>query len=137
VPKHYYYPIPENMDLTITTMIPIAFNTTYDTLFTYDALQPKKTVLMQSATNDINLTAIQLAAQTNTTVIGTTSSPEHLARVTALGMHHGIDYKREDIAARCREITGDKGVDLVLDLAGGQGKDALCISTVFFGWSAS
>lgn len=125
VPEHYCYPIPEDMDLTLAAVVPIAFGTAYDALFTYGALQPGETVLVQGAAGGVGLAAVQLATQAGATVIGTACSPERLARVAALGMHHGIDYKQEDIAGRCREITGGKGVDLVLDLAGGQGKDAL------------
>jgi NADPH2:quinone reductase len=125
VPEHYCYPVPEGMDLMLASVVPIAFGTAYDALFTYGALQPGETVLVQGAAGGVGLAAVQLAAQAGATVIGTASSTQRLTRVTALGMHHGIDYKQEDITARCRAITGGKGVDLVLDLAGGQGKDAL------------
>lgn len=125
VPETYAYPIPEGMDLDLAAVVPIAFGTAYDALFTYGGLQPGETVLVQGAAGGVGLAAVQLAAQAGATVIGTASSAERLARIAPLGLTHGIDYRREDIAARCREITGGKGVDLVLDLAGGAGKDAL------------
>lgn len=125
VPETYAYPIPADMDLDLAAVIPIAFGTAYDALFTYGGLVPGETVLVQGAAGGVGLAAVQLAARAGAVVIGTASSPERLARVVPLGMAHGIDYRQEDIAARCKEITGGKGVDLVLDLAGGKGKDAL------------
>lgn len=125
MPETYAYPVPEGMDLELAAVVPIAFGTAYDALFTYGALQRGETVLVQGAAGGVGIAAVQLAAQAGATVIGTASSPERLALIAPLGLTHGIDYRREDIAARCREITGGKGVDLVLDLAGGAGKDAL------------
>ncbi|MFC0204156.1 quinone oxidoreductase family protein [Novosphingobium soli] len=125
VDESHAYPIPEGMDLALAAVVPIAFGTAWDALFTYGGLQAGETVLVQGAAGGVGLAAVQLAARAGATVIGTASSPERLARVEPLGLAHGIDYKREDIAARCKDITGRKGVDLVLDLAGGQGKDLL------------
>ncbi|HUD28530.1 MAG TPA: zinc-binding alcohol dehydrogenase family protein [Novosphingobium sp.] len=125
VPEKYAYPVPDGMDLALAAVVPIAFGTAWDALFTYGGLKAGETVLVQGAAGGVGLAAVQLAAQAGATVIGTASSPDRLARIAPLGMGHGIDYRQEDIAARCRDITGGKGVDLVLDLAGGRGKDAL------------
>lgn len=125
VPETYVYPVPEGMDMALAAVVPIAFGTAYDALFTYGGLTAGETVLVQGAAGGVGLAAVQLAAKAAATVIGTASSPERLARVAAFGLAHGIDYRHEDIAARCKEITARKGVDLVLDLAGGKGKDAL------------
>lgn len=125
VAEHHAYPVPDDMDLDLAAVVPIAFGTAYDALFTYGGLKEGETVLVQGAAGGVGLAAVQLAAQAGATVIGTASSPERLALIAPLGLTHGIDYRQEDIAARCKEITQHKGVDLVLDLAGGQGKDAL------------
>lgn len=125
VDEHHAYPIPEGLSLRDASTIPVAFGTAHDSLFEYGQLQPGETVLVQGAAGGVGLAAVQLAAQAGAVVIGTASSDERLARIAPFGMHHGINYKTEDIAARCNEITGGKGVDLVLDLAGGAGKAAL------------
>ena len=125
VPETYAYPVPEGMDLDVAAVVPIAFGTAYDALFTYGGLSSGETVLIQGAAGGVGLAAVQLASQAGATVIGTASSPQRLARITPLGLTYGIDYRQEDISAHCKEITGGKGVDLVLDLAGGKGKDAL------------
>ncbi|MEE4450690.1 zinc-binding alcohol dehydrogenase family protein [Novosphingobium resinovorum] len=125
VPEAYAYPVPEGMDMALAAVVPIAFGTAWDALFTYGGLVSGETVLVQGAAGGVGLAAVQLAAAAGAAVIGTASSAARLARIAPLGMAYGIDYHGENIAERCREITGGKGVDLVLDLAGGKGKDAL------------
>lgn len=125
VPEHYAYPVPEGMDLRLAATIPVAFGTAHDALFEYGEMESGDFVLVQGAAGGVGLAAVQFASQAGATVIGTASNRERLERAVPFGLHHGIDYRTEDIAARCKEITGGKGVDLVLDLAGGQGKDVL------------
>ena len=125
VPEHYVYPVPEGMDLQAAAVVPVAVGTAFDALFTYGGLRGGETVLVLGAAGGVGLAAVQLASAAVAVVIGTAAGAERLERVRGFGMAHGIDYRSEDIAARCREVTGGKGVDLVLDLAGGRGKDAL------------
>lgn len=125
VAEHHAYPVPDDLDLQLAATVPIAFGTASDSLFEYGELQAGETVLIQGAAGGVGLAAVQLAAQAGARVIGTASSPERLARIEPFGLHHGIDYRREDIAERCKALTEGQGVDLVLDLAGGKGKDAL------------
>ena len=125
VPEHYAYPVPEGMDLRQASIVPIAFGTAHDALFEYGGLKAGEFVLVQGAAGGVGLSAVQLAARAGAQVIGTASGEARLDRIRPLGLEHGSDYRNEDIAARCREITGGKGVDLVLDLAGGKGKDLL------------
>ncbi|RZF63212.1 zinc-binding alcohol dehydrogenase family protein [Sphingomonas populi] len=125
VPEHHAYPVPDDMDLRGAATIPIAFGTAHDALFEYGGTKAGDTVLVQGAAGGVGLAAVQLAARAGATVIGTAAGAERLARIAPFGMHHGIDYTREDIGERCLALTGGRGVDLVLDLAGGKGKDAL------------
>lgn len=125
VPEHFAYPVPEGMDLAIASTIPVAFGTASDSLFEFGRLQPGETVLIQGAAGGVGLAAVQLAAQAGAMVIGTASGQDRLDRLTAFGMHHGIDYRTQDIAERTKEITGGAGADLVIDLAGGKSIKAL------------
>ncbi|GGC33411.1 NADP-dependent oxidoreductase [Novosphingobium marinum] len=125
VPEHYAYAVPDGIDLRLASTIPVPFGTAHDSLFEYGDVAPGETVLVQGAAGGVGLSAVQLAAKAGATVIGTASGKDRLARIEPFGLHHGIDYTSEDIAERCREITGGKGVDMVLDLAGGRGKDKL------------
>lgn len=125
VPEHYAYNVPDGLDLRHAATIPVAFGTAHDSLFEYGEMAEGDFVLVQGAAGGVGLAAVQFASQAGARVIGTASSRDRLDRIIPFGLHHGIDYKTEDIASRCKEITGGKGVDLVLDLAGGKGKEAL------------
>jgi len=75
-----------------------------------------RTVLVTGGAGAVGHYAVQLAAWAGATVIATVSSAEKAARARAGGAVHAIDYKREDVAARVREITGGAGVDHVVDV---------------------
>jgi NADPH:quinone reductase-like Zn-dependent oxidoreductase len=73
---------------------------------------------VHSAGGGVGVAAIQLARRIGARVIGTASAGKHAA-LAEMGVEHCIDYRREDFAARVREITGGRGVELVLDAVGG------------------
>jgi NADPH2:quinone reductase len=60
--------------------------------------------------------AIQLARMKGATIIATVSSPEKAARAREAGAEHVVDYKREDVGARVKDITGGEGVAAVLEV---------------------
>ncbi|RVQ64597.1 zinc-binding alcohol dehydrogenase family protein [Croceicoccus ponticola] len=124
-PEHYTYGIPDALDTLVAAAAPIAFGTAHDALITYGHVQPGETVLIQGAAGGVGIAAIQIAKEAGAIVIGTSSSAARLDELRSYGLDHGINYRDEDIAARCLDLTGGKGVDLALDLAGGKGKDLL------------
>lgn len=125
VPEHYAFAIPEGLDINVAAAAPIAFGTAYDSIVTYGQVQPGETVLIQGAAGGVGIAAVQIAKEAGAIVIGTSSSDERLEDLRGYGLDHGINYKTQDIAERCLEITQGRGVDLALDLAGGKGKDLL------------
>jgi len=76
------------------------------------------TILIQAAAGGVGSIVCQWAAHLGATVIGTVGSPEKAKLAKAHGCHHPIRYNEEDFAARVREITGGKGVDVVYDSVG-------------------
>jgi NADPH:quinone reductase len=66
------------------------------------------------------MAAIQLAKEAGATVISTASSDEKLERLKELGLDHGINYATDSFVDRTRELTGSRGVDVVLDSVGGK-----------------
>ncbi len=120
VPERYAYEVPEGLDLDAASTIPVAFGTASDALFEFGRLQPHETVLVQGAAGGVGVAAVQLAAQAGATVIGTASSHERLQKLERFGLDHGINYREEDIVERCKALTDGRGVDLVLDMAGGK-----------------
>jgi NADPH2:quinone reductase len=78
-----------------------------------------KSVLIVGAAGGVGSSLVQLAKIAGMTVIGTVSSPEKAAFARSMGADGVIFYRDEDVAARARELTGGRGVDLVLDHVGG------------------
>lgn len=81
-------------------------------------LKAGDTVLLHAAAGGLGLIVSQWAKLLGITVIGTTSSDEKAAVARAHGCDHVIDYSREDVAQRVREMTDGRGVDVVFDSVG-------------------
>ncbi|ABS62884.1 Alcohol dehydrogenase zinc-binding domain protein [Parvibaculum lavamentivorans DS-1] len=77
-----------------------------------------QTILWHAAAGGVGLIACQWAKHLGATVIGTTSSDEKAAIARANGCDHVIDYTKEDVAERVKEITGGKKVPVVYDGVG-------------------
>ncbi len=123
--EDYVYAVPEGLDIQIAAAAPIAFGTAHDALVTYGGVQPGETVLIQGAGGGVGLATVQIARDLGAVVIGTASSAEKLDKIKPFGLDHAINYREEDIAQRCLQISGGRGVDVAVDLAGGKGKDQL------------
>lgn len=114
------YAIPDGATVQQAAGVPIEFGTADDCLFEFGHLQAGEAVLVQAAAGGVGIAAVQLAKRAGArVVIGTASSDERLQRLHDLGMDHGINYAREDVPARVRELTDGMGVDLVVDSVGG------------------
>ena len=81
-------------------------------------LNPGDTVLFHAAAGGVGLIACQWANSEGINLIGTAGSDEKCALAKANGADHVINYRTEDFVARVREITGGKGVDVVMDGVG-------------------
>jgi NADPH2:quinone reductase len=112
------WPVPDGMDLKAAACVPIPFGTAHDCLFEFGRLKAGETVLIQAGAGGVGLAAIQLAKRARATVLATASSDEKLERLKEFGLDHGINYKTEDFVARARELSGGRGVDLVIDSVG-------------------
>jgi NADPH:quinone reductase len=120
VPSILTWPVPDGADIAAVACVPVAWGTADDCLFEFGHLQPGETVLVQAGAGGVGLAAIQLAKRAGATVIATASSDERLARLTAFGLDHGVDYSKDDWVDRVRAITDGRGVDLVVDSVGGK-----------------
>ncbi len=112
------WPVPDGMDLKAAACVPIPFGTAHECLFEFGRLKAGETVLIQAGAGGVGLAAIQLAKRAGATVLATASSDEKLERLKEFGLDHGINYKTEDFVARARELSGGRGVDLVVDSVG-------------------
>ncbi|USQ94032.1 quinone oxidoreductase family protein [Caulobacter sp. RL271] len=119
VPARNAWPIPDGFDIQKASAIPVPFGTAHECLFGAGRLKAGETVLVQAGAGAVGLAAIQLAKQAGATVLASASSDERLQRLTAFGMDHGINYRRDDLVEQVMKLTGGKGVDLVVDPVGG------------------
>jgi putative PIG3 family NAD(P)H quinone oxidoreductase len=99
--------------------LPETFFTVWDNLFTRGGLSAGETALVHGGSSGIGTTAIQLARALGARVFVTAGSAEKCRACETLGAERAINYREEDFVAVMKEITGGKGVDLVLDMVGG------------------
>ena len=112
-------PVPESLDLVDAAALPEALATVWSNVFMSAGLQPGETLLVHGGSSGVGSIAIQLAAALGSTVYATAGSAEKTAFCEQLGATRGIDYKQEDFVEVVRELTDGRGVDVVLDLVGG------------------
>lgn len=119
-PTNRLFAVPDAMDLRTAAGVPVQFLTAYHALFEWGDVETAETVLIHAAAGGVGTAAVQLAAATDTTVFGTASSDEKLARAVDLGLDHPINYEREALVDEVDEHTDGAGIDLVLDGVGGK-----------------
>ncbi|MFV0281522.1 MAG: zinc-binding dehydrogenase [Rhodoblastus sp.] len=109
---------PPDMPAAIGAALPVNYITAWQLVVVMGGLGKNETMLVHSAGGGVGIAATQIARHIGARVIGTASSAKHEA-LAAMGADHLIDYTREDFEARVREITGGRGVELILDAVGG------------------
>jgi putative PIG3 family NAD(P)H quinone oxidoreductase len=112
-------PVPAALDLVPAAAIPETFFTVWTNVFELGRLKTGEAALFHGGTSGIGTTAIQLAAARGARVFATAGSDEKCRACEALGAERGINYRTEDFVAVLHERTGRRGVDLVLDIVGG------------------
>jgi NADPH:quinone reductase-like Zn-dependent oxidoreductase len=113
--------LPASMDLMEAAAIPAVYLTAWHALFEVARVRARESILIQAVAGGVGLAALQLAVHAGLTTYGTASSEEKLAVARARGLVHGIDYAKTDFEAALRDLTGGRGVDVVLDSLGGAG----------------
>ena len=112
---------PASMSDEEASTLPIAALTAWYSLMDVGHLQPGQTVLVQG-TGGVSIFAAQIAAAHGARVIATSGSDANLARVKAIGVADGINYRTFPAwEEKVRELTDGKGVDVLIDVAGGDG----------------
>ncbi len=112
-------PIPRGMDLVTAAAIPETFFTVWTNVFERGRLQAGESALFHGGTSGIGTTAIQLASARGARVYATAGSDEKCRACESLGAARAINYRREDFVDAIQDLTGSRGVDLVLDIVGG------------------
>lgn len=112
-------PVPKGLDDVAAASLPETFFTVWSNVFDRGRLQAGETLLVQGGTSGIGVTAIQIAKARGATVIATAGSDEKCAACKALGADHAINYRSQDFVAAVADITGGRGVDVILDMVAG------------------
>ncbi len=112
-------PLPKGLTALEGASLPENFFTVWSNVFDRCALADGETLLVQGGTSGIGVAAIQLAAALGHRVFATAGSDEKARACEALGAERGINYRTEDFVAVVKELTDGKGVDVILDMVGG------------------
>lgn len=110
---------PDALSWVEAAAVPETFFTVWHNVFERGGLKSGERFLVHGGTSGIGVTAIQLAKAFGATVYTTAGSDEKCAACKALGADVAINYQRDDFAAVIKDATGGKGVDVILDMVGG------------------
>jgi alcohol dehydrogenase len=119
VPAENLIGLPDGVTFEQAAALPIAYGTAYRMMITRGHVQPGETVLILGASGGVGTGCVQIAKNLRAVVIACASSAEKLRRLKELGADHVIDYTKEDFSKRAWEITGKKGVDVLVNYTGG------------------
>ncbi len=112
-------PVPRGMDFTAAAAIPETYFTVWTNVFERGRLQPGEGLLVHGGSSGIGTTAIQLAHAFGSRVLATAGSAEKCAACERLGAIRAINYRETDFVAAVQKATGGRGVDVILDMVGG------------------
>jgi putative PIG3 family NAD(P)H quinone oxidoreductase len=112
-------PLPRGLDFVMAAALPETFFTVWTNVFERGRLREGETLLVHGGASGIGTAAISLAHALGARVLATAGSPEKCAACLRLGAERAIDHTREDFVAAVDEATGGRGVDVVLDMVGG------------------
>jgi NADPH:quinone reductase len=119
-PEPQCLPVPKGLSMSEAAALPETFFTVWTNLFERGGLKAGETVLIHGGSSGIGTTAIQLAKAFGAQAIfATAGSRDKCHACERLGATRAIDYKHEDFVKVVKEATAGRGVDVILDMVGG------------------
>jgi putative PIG3 family NAD(P)H quinone oxidoreductase len=118
-PEPQCLPVPKGLDFIQAAALPETVFTVWTNVFERGRLSAGETLLVHGGASGIGTTAIQMARARGVRVLATAGTREKCAACEKLGAERAIDYAREDFAAVVGEMTAGRGVDVILDMVGG------------------
>jgi putative PIG3 family NAD(P)H quinone oxidoreductase len=112
-------PVPAGMDPVAAAAIPETFFTVWTNVFDRGRLRSGETALFHGGSSGIGTTAIQLASARGARVLATAGSEKKCRACEQLGAERAINYRTEDFVDVVKQLTSARGVDLILDIVGG------------------
>jgi NADPH2:quinone reductase len=119
VPAGQCLPVPRGLDFVQAASLPETCFTVWTNVFDRGRLEPGETFLVQGGTSGIGVTAIQMVHAFGNRVFATAGTPEKCAACRELGAEVAINYRTEDFVEAVKQATAGRGVDVILDMVGG------------------
>ena len=118
-PSPQCLPVPDGLDMVEAAALPETFFTVWTNVFERARLKDGESLLVHGGSSGIGTTAIQIANRLGARVIVTAGSDEKCQACLHLGAERAVNYRDEDFVEAAREFSGGHGVDVVLDMVGG------------------
>ncbi|OGA07691.1 MAG: NAD(P)H-quinone oxidoreductase [Betaproteobacteria bacterium RIFCSPHIGHO2_12_FULL_69_13] len=118
-PEAQALPVPKGLTLVEAASLPETFFTVWGNVYDRAKLAPGELLLVQGGSSGIGVTAIQMAAATGNRVFATAGSDEKCAACVRLGAEKAFNYRTQDWSAEVKAASGGRGVDVILDMVGG------------------
>lgn len=119
VSQNCVLPLPRRIDVVEAAALPEAHFTVWTNLMDAARLQPGESVLIHGGSSGIGTAAIQLCAARGHTVFTTAATEAKCSACRELGAHFAINYREQDFVEFIKRETGGRGVDVILDMVGG------------------
>jgi NADPH2:quinone reductase len=119
VPRVQALPLPKGLTMVEAASLPETFFTVWSNVYDRAKLAPGESLLVQGGTSGIGVTAIQMAAATGNRVFATAGSDDKCAACVRLGAAAAFNYKTQDFEKEILRVTDGKGVNVILDMVGG------------------
>jgi len=118
------FPKPPNMSFEIAASFLLAYGTSYHALVDRAKLKEGETIVVLGASGGVGLAAVEIAKQVGAKVIAAASSDDKLELCQKHGADEVINYSKENLKSRIKELTDGKGADVIYDPVGGQYSEA-------------
>ncbi|MHB8345904.1 MAG: NAD(P)H-quinone oxidoreductase [Acidiferrobacterales bacterium] len=112
-------PVPRGMSMAEAASLPETFFTVWSNVFDRAVARPGESLLVHGGASGIGVCAIQLAHASGLRVLATAGSVEKCVVCERLGAERAINYRTEDFVTAVKALTEDRGVDVILDMVGG------------------
>jgi len=119
-PEAQALPIPKGLSAQEAASLPETFFTVWSNVYDRAHLAPGESLLVQGGSSGIGVTAIQMGAAMGNRVFATAGSDDKCAACVKLGAEKAINYKTQDFLEEIKAATGGKGVNVILDMVGGE-----------------
>ena len=119
VPRAQALPVPQGLTMVQAASLPETFFTVWSNVYDRAKLAPGETLLVQGGSSGIGVTAIQMAKAMGNRVFATAGSDEKCAACLRLGAERAVNYRTQDFEKEILAATGGKGVNVILDMVGG------------------